>query len=123
MGALDPFDHRLNLQNPISLTGSLDPNMIMDAGRQSTHKVDIGDYRSNTKTLLEQIHGSNSTVDVGDGVDIPQGALSLLFNKLYGMDTLNEATDYKNCRTYETSCRLINTICFHTCAHYAAATA
>merc|ERR1712091_590656 len=41
VGALDPFDHRLNISNPISLTGSLDPNMSMDAGRQSTHAVDI----------------------------------------------------------------------------------
>ena len=50
VGAIDPVDKRLQMNNPISLTGVLDPSMRAAAGRESAACVNIGDYELLHKT-------------------------------------------------------------------------
>ena len=59
IGALSPMDHRLCMQNPISLAGCLDPNVRELTGRADACSVHIGDYctlnAANTCNALREL--------------------------------------------------------------------
>ena len=60
---------------------------------------------------LEPNGGVNSlTPDVCCGGQV----LSDIFNAIWGFSTMNHEVDYQNSGSFETSARLINTMCFHT---------
>ena len=90
-------DHRLKLNNPIDLFGDLPPNLQAHAGDSNAADVSIGNYvddhgvEQNGKTLSSEMAA-----------------------RLFANNRLNHAVDYANCNTYESSSRLINTMCFHT---------
>lgn len=50
VGAVNPTDKRLQLNNPISLTGVLDPGMRQMTGRSRAACVNIGDYEVQGKS-------------------------------------------------------------------------
>jgi len=129
IGAVNPIDKRLNLNNPISLTGSLDPITRESAGKQKAHNVHIGDYEKDgvTKSILYDLrlrydenagfmNGSPAPyVPHEDSDSSPSGQFySDAYSALFGFHEMNHSVDYENSRTYETSARLINTTCFHT---------
>ena len=124
IGAIDPIDKRLNTNNPISLSGSLDPISSEGAGKRNTHQVHIGDWPHATivnglrarfleedaerpelaPPLQQEQHTSNHSGK----------RASEDFNHLFGFSQMNHAVDYDNSRTFETNGNLINTMCFHT---------
>lgn len=153
VGAISPFDHRLVMNNPISITGSLDPNVRELTGRQDACKVHIGDYESNGSTYetLKELHsmwttkhqhltarsqqamGAAAKQRLGNYVKAnpappkPQDSdtyskhlacggqvLSDIYDAIWNFSGMNHAVDYQNSGSFETSARLINTMCFHT---------
>ena len=151
VGAISPFDHRLQMNNPVSLTGSLDPNVRELTGRQDACKVHIGDYESEgtTQNTLRELRAlwyakaftkSNSpdpssqsedrltwdkknlpcppNPDIGRTYNKHYGCggqvLSDIYDAIWGFSGMNHSVDYQNSGSFETSARLINTICFHT---------
>jgi len=58
VGAISPLDHRLRMNNPISLTGSLDPNVRQLTGRQDACCVHIGNYETDGTSfnILKELH-------------------------------------------------------------------
>ena len=141
VGAISPFDHRLQMNNPISLTGSLDPNVREVTGRQDACKVHIGDYETNGTTYetLKELrkmqddadvlaaanppiavpnvedHLRNGTVDAHSKATGCGGqVLSDIYDAIWGFSGMNHSVDYQNSGSFETSARLINTMCFHT---------
>jgi hypothetical protein len=91
------LDHRLKLNNPIDMFGDLPPNLQAHAGDSNAADVSIGNYVDHNG--VEQ-----------DGKTLS----SEMAARLFANNRLNHAVDYANCNTYESSSRLINTMCFHT---------
>jgi hypothetical protein len=133
VGAISAQDHRLNLSNPISLTGQLDPVRRQAAMRSSAEFVNIGDYayRGTTQETLntwnEKIRARDRarlSVPEPPGMamvttaDTPQAArgigYSKLFSRIWGWGEMNHEVDYENSQTFETAGRVINVMCFHT---------
>lgn len=151
VGAISPFDHRLQMNNPVSLTGSLDPNVRELTGRQDACKVHIGDYESEgtTSNTLRELRAlwkakaismssdaNRNTLPVNrlawdpDNIPCPPDpdtddrynkhygcggqVLSDIYDAIWGFSGMNHSVDYQNSGSFETSARLINTICFHT---------
>lgn len=141
VGAINPVDRRLATNNPISLTGVLDPNTRAKTGQQSACMVHMGDYAAKGKSgtvlddlrqmwMLKRNHLSNQgnahqlarfqatcpcppppvTLDH----HIPGQLLSDIVDQIFGFSEMNHEVDYANAQTFETSARLINTMCFHT---------
>jgi hypothetical protein len=125
VGAINPHDKRLNTNNPISLTGRLNPHTREMAGQQDAHHVHIGDYMCDSRgpdisrhmqDAYHLAHGKMSTL----GPHTPAADqlcgqdYSHVYDQIFGFSGMNHEVDYENSRTYETSARLINTMCFHT---------
>ena len=142
IGAMNPTDHRLNLNNPISLTGVLDPGMRQMTGRSRAACVNIGDYEIQNKSrrvvseladMWDKEHGivppNIAGVRGARGVaaanprpyanpdrdrDLSGQTYSDMYSALFGFHSMNHDVDYENSKTFETASRLINTMCFHT---------
>tara|TARA_B100001094_G_C18028795_1_gene718979 strand:+ start:60 stop:539 length:480 start_codon:yes stop_codon:yes gene_type:complete len=99
VGALNPMDKRLQTNNPISLTGSLDPNSASAAGNQSATQVHIGDYAKDGKTLnamqdIRDVYHGVSLDTTGFDNDtnasrISGHELSSKFAELFGFGDMN----------------------------------
>lgn len=142
-GALNATDKRLQMNNPISLAGVLDPVTRGSTGRTQATSVNIGDYEVEGKTgrcidELESmwdtwIDAAAATPDPATGAgnrtmlarDNPKPYYNNLHRKtgqvysdmyaaLFGFHEMNHDVDYENSTTFETAARIINTMCFHT---------
>jgi len=147
IGAIDPVDKRLQMNNPISLTGVLDPITRAAAGNMQAACVNIGDYELNGKSrrVIESLQkmwdSAASSIDAtgkvtygmtahtahpllmnpkpyvskeGDNKELSGQTYSDMYCALFGFHNMNHDVDYENSRTYETACRVTNTMCFHT---------
>ena len=142
VGAINPVDRRLATNNPISLTGVLDPTMRAQTGNQAACMVHLGDYaiKGKSGTVLEDLRQMwrLKRIHVGSQKDgetrllqfqntcpcpplpvhidhhIPGQLFSDIIDQLFQFGNMNHEVDYANAQTFETSGRLINTICFHT---------
>ena len=85
---------RLKMNNPISLTGQLDPVSRAASGGSSRCKVDIGDYWEDGAEEAAVLHD--------------------YFNQKWGFDSMNHPVDYDEAKTFETAGRVINIMAFHT---------
>ena len=151
VGAISPFDHRLTMNNPISITGCLDPNVRELTGRQDACKVHIGDYETNGSSFetMKELHEmwkakhSDLTKDMDDSTirvsnelrkwkevnpELPDvennlstyskhfgcggQVLSDIYDAIWNFSGMNHSVDYQNSGSFETSARLINTMCF-----------
>ena len=144
VGAINPVDHRLQTNNPISVTGVLDPNMRENTGQQAACAVHIGDYaiKGQSNTVLSDLrqmwslkrdHITNmNNANAANQLQrfqtscpqppvpgplsgqIPGQTFSDVVDQLWGFGNMNHEVDYAHSKTFETSGRLINTVCFHT---------
>lgn len=112
VGAANLDDHRLNLNNPISLTGSLDPVTQAASSHSANNGVDIGNYNvatSDTRDHIQRHRGRNIRAPTVDGAE-----LSAYYNNLFKFGEINHEVDYENSGSFDSAGRLVNTICFHT---------
>jgi hypothetical protein len=111
IGSLNVDDHRLNLMNPVSLTGCLTPN-CMPKNRVSV-VVHPGDYAANGKASEEFSKALNQ-----QGVQYgwtPTGEeLAQCWNNVFQFGTMNRSIDYEMSNSFESAHSVINTYCFHT---------
>ena len=139
VGAINPVDKRLQTMNPISVTGVLDPNMRENTGHHGACMVHLGDYAFKGKSsgalddlrqMWETKRSSMTTnaaelvrferacpcPPIGPEIDhqIPGQLFSDIIDQIWGFSKMNHEVDYANSNSFETSGRLINTICFHT---------
>jgi hypothetical protein len=142
IGAMNPTDHRLNLNNPISLTGVLDPGLRQMTGRSRAACVNIGDYEVQGKSRrvvseladmwdkehgiappnVGPVHGARVAAAANPRPyanpardrDLSGQTYSDMYAALFGFHSMNHDVDYENSKTFETASRLINTMCFHT---------
>lgn len=124
MGAVNVGDHRLNLNNPISLTGSLDPITQASSSHSANSQVHIGNYETAARNAEQQVDKMWKAADLVGAPGLqnrpkpagqPTGvALSSFYNDLFAFGKLNHEVDYENSGSFETAGRLVNTLCFHT---------
>ena len=141
VGAINPVDRRLATNSPIGMTGVLDPEMRARTGNQAACMVHLGDYAAKGKsgTVLDDLrqmwqlkrnHLSTAgqahqlarfqascpcpPMEVAIDDHIPGQLFSDVIDQIWGFSNMNHEVDYANAQTFETSGRLINTICFHT---------
>jgi len=132
IGAMSVPDYRLQVNNPISLTGRLVPGVAEQL--QGDARADIGDYcrdgyTASTIGTLRGIHGRISggaeSATPGPSISDTQqpplitgtiggGDWSDQINKLWKFDQMNHEADHATQNTFETTSSIINTLCFHT---------
>jgi hypothetical protein len=138
VGGLSLPDHKLQTNNPISLTGSL-PTGLKEHLPSGDTEGHIGDYlqdgrtESITKELIEMWTKKRESMPtqvqrakfekrvpcplymkaVGGNASSGDN-WSKTFATLWGFAGMNHPADYGTKQTFETSSSLINTMCFHT---------
>lgn len=114
VGAMNRKDHRLQMNNPISLTGKLDPATQSYCGRGGMD-MSIGPYVRDGKKdeclgrAPDMRWNYRRPPEFMDGT-----ALSAAFDQIWGFGHMNHEVDYDNQGVYQTASRTINTTCFHT---------
>lgn len=127
VGSVNPDDRRLNMTNPISLTGELDPIKQSCSSHSNRGCVHIGDYQehqcevqNNLVQMYEAWAAATVTSAYGDARPCKfkrahaGSVMSKAYNQLFGFGQVNHSVDYENSNTFENAARLINLICFHT---------
>lgn len=135
LGAMDPSSHRLNMPNPVALSGNLDVYQAAWGGNNRGVDVSMApsncvpDYlKTETQDPLPQFLNMDPRQHNGflpcilaaysgkGGGVTPQvkDQLQEYFNGTWGFNTLNNQVDIDGATTFETSGNLINTVCFHT---------
>lgn len=127
VGSVNPDDRRLNLLNPISLTGDLDPIKQACSSHSNRGCVNIGDYKEHQREVqdnLVQMYNTWAAAKVTsantDGRpckfkrEHEGSVMSKAYNDLFRFSDVNHSVDYENSSTFENAAGLVNLICFHT---------
>lgn len=133
VGALSSPDHKLQTNNPISLTGSL-PDGVRENACSGDAAGHLGDYATSHARRAQLLYLAEAWRRKYDALPsssrrtwarqnpcpvCPAGSAGTSWSQAlaaqWGLNTLNHPADYQNQGTYETSSFLLNTICFHTC--------
>jgi hypothetical protein len=134
VGAISLPDHKLQMDNPISLTGRL-PTGLRELVPSGENAGNIGDYLDTGRTeaiSLELAEMWQKKYDAMPQLDrqkftdrnpCPLIARHLSMNgqewssqlsQMWKFGEMNHEADYGSKQTFETSSTLINTMCFHT---------
>lgn len=141
IGTMDAQSKRINMNNPISLSGKLSPMLSGTCTRvhasnvcyhlkasassyiESLLKLETR-FSQDQRTHVSLSNSHNETAcllalkRISAGNVHQHGPLSTKLSeeyaKLFDFGRMNHDVDYDNCNTFETASQLINTMCFHT---------